>query len=394
MPRLRQLAIALVFAWAPASAAHLLNMSYATIELGQEGAVAVELRLDLLRSAGSREAYFELSRQEPSLTNPSIQSLLAPLVEAVRITAGAEQIPLEASSIEFSEAPRADYLDPFKWPRATIHLRGQLPAVPTGGTLRVTYGDGFRFEEPIANTVIERSSGLNQTRWLVANQRSPAFDASRWAGVTPQPLPPSSVDWGGVLSFVQAGFTHILPLGVDHLLFVAALLLGARSVRGLVVVITAFTVAHSLTLAASVLGWVQAPAAWVEIGIVSSIAWMAWSNFKSKASPHSIVIVLLFGLLHGFGFASALSALDLPADQRLLTLFAFNVGVELGQLTFLALMLIALIGWKVRFRLQRGTAARAPWVPVDQLVRTRGSVLIVVIAIVLLLRLIASMLLS
>jgi hypothetical protein len=157
----------------------------------------------------------------------------------------------------------------------------------------------------------------------------------------------------GLAAFVASGVEHIL-LGFDHLAFVLAMLLGlvlepapeggwrrrrlGAAVRATALVVTSFTVAHSLTLVAAALGWVAAPATLVEGMIAVSIAYTALENLAWPAAPWRRWLTFGFGLLHGLGFARMLAEL-LPPDGVVLPLLAFNVGVELGQLVVVAAVL-------------------------------------------------------
>jgi hydrogenase/urease accessory protein HupE len=140
------------------------------------------------------------------------------------------------------------------------------------------------------------------------------------------------------------GVEHIL-LGVDHLLFVLALVLIVRGVGLLVKTITAFTVAHSITLALATLGVVHVPSAPVEAVIALSIVFVASEILRSRKGQQGLterapwLVAGSFGLLHGFGFAGALSAVGLPANDIPLALLYFNLGVEAGQLAFVAVAL-------------------------------------------------------
>lgn len=145
--------------------------------------------------------------------------------------------------------------------------------------------------------------------------------------------------------FVVEGIEHIL-FGFDHLLFVLALMLIVRSMRMLLLTITAFTVAHSITLTFATLGWITPPSGPVEIMIAFSIVLVAAEIVAKERGRTSLaisapwVVAFVFGLLHGFGFASALKDLGLPQGDIPLALFSFNVGVEIGQLMFVALILV------------------------------------------------------
>jgi hypothetical protein len=132
-------------------------------------------------------------------------------------------------------------------------------------------------------------------------------------------------------SFLLLGIEHILT-GYDHLLFLAALLLGGGRLASLLKIITAFTVAHSVTLALAVLGLVAIPDRLVECVIAGSIVWVALENiFWPQAASRRWLVSFLFGLVHGFGFASALTPLALPARNLAMALLGFNFGVEAGQ---------------------------------------------------------------
>lgn len=145
--------------------------------------------------------------------------------------------------------------------------------------------------------------------------------------------------------FLRQGMYHIL-LGPDHLLFVLGLLLLVATPWMLVKTITAFTVAHSITLAAATLGYVEPPGPPIEAAIALSIVFLALEIFKARRGEtsftirHPWVVAFAFGLLHGFGFAGALSHAGLPPGDVPLALLFFNIGVELGQLAFVAAVLL------------------------------------------------------
>jgi hydrogenase/urease accessory protein HupE len=162
---------------------------------------------------------------------------------------------------------------------------------------------------------------------------------------------------GVAAAYVMHGVEHIL-LGYDHLLFVFALMVVVRSLRMLLWTITAFTAAHSITLALATLGVVDVPAAPVEAAIALSIVLLAVEILRARAGEAGFtaqrpwVVAFAFGLLHGFGFAGALTEIGLPQADVPLALFAFNVGVELGQLAFVAAILAV---WSALRRLRWST---------------------------------------
>jgi len=156
---------------------------------------------------------------------------------------------------------------------------------------------------------------------------------------------PRSLDVGR--SYTLLGVEHILR-GIDHLLFVLALMLLVRNKWLLVKTITAFTVAHSITLAAATLGWVRVSQPPVEAVIALSMLFLASELAKQHRGDEGLmerypwIVAFIFGLLHGFGFAGALREVGLPESDIPLALLTFNVGVELGQLLFVGTVLVVL----------------------------------------------------
>jgi len=154
----------------------------------------------------------------------------------------------------------------------------------------------------------------------------------------------SQSGWQVMGTYIVEGVRHIL-FGADHLLFVLGLLLIVKSRWMLVKTVTAFTVAHSITLASATLGYADAPMLPLNVAIALSILFLgpeivrSWRGETSFTIRHPWVVAFVFGLLHGFGFASALTGAGLPRADLPLALLSFNVGVEAGQLGFVALIL-------------------------------------------------------
>jgi len=153
----------------------------------------------------------------------------------------------------------------------------------------------------------------------------------------------------GVSSFFLLGIEHILT-GYDHLLFLLALILRGGNIWSLLKIITAFTLAHSITLALAVLNIVTLPDRLVEATIALSIAYVAAENlFMRKAASHRWAVSFLFGLVHGFGFSNVLRELGLPKEGLVWALLNFNLGVETGQATAV-LVAVPVLFWVRRFR--------------------------------------------
>jgi hydrogenase/urease accessory protein HupE len=247
-------------------------------------------------------------------------------------------------SAEFPGVSKEVFLDPLSWPMTHVVLGGRVPDQGQAGArqLHAVFQPSFHFEEPIALTFVELPEQRRMTRWLVTSQASPPFalsgmengsgtsgGSSGTSDVTASSAPVS------LRQFVGFGFLHILPKGLDHVLFVLGLYLGARTMKSLLILVTCFTLAHSITLGLASVGILRLSPSIVEPLISASIAWVGIENcFPSvRTERYRPFLVFGFGLLHGLGFASALSALDAPQGSFLPSLLSFNVGIELGQLT-------------------------------------------------------------
>ena len=144
--------------------------------------------------------------------------------------------------------------------------------------------------------------------------------------------------------YLKLGFQHIIPQGFDHILFVAGLCLLSTKIKTIIWQVTAFTIAHSITLALSMKNIIVAPPAIVEPIIALSILFVAIENLiLSELKPWRILIVFLFGLIHGMGFASSLNEIGLPPDKFYTSILSFNLGVELGQIAVITAMFLFII---------------------------------------------------
>ncbi len=141
-----------------------------------------------------------------------------------------------------------------------------------------------------------------------------------------------------VMHFVWLGVEHIF-IGYDHIMFLAVLIVIGSRLGPLVKIVSAFTVAHSITLILAALEIVSLPTRWVEAGIALSIAYVALENFWIRGASHRWMLTFAFGFVHGFGFANVLRDLGLPSQGLVPSLLAFNVGVEIGQVVIVAILL-------------------------------------------------------
>jgi hydrogenase/urease accessory protein HupE len=207
----------------------------------------------------------------------------------------------------------------------------QCPSTLTGRTVSI---DGLSATRTDVLVRVERLDSTSQTARLTPEQTSFEVTAA-----------PSSLEVAR--TYVALGVEHIL-LGIDHLLFVLGLLFLVNDWRRLVATVTAFTVAHSITLAAATLGLVHVPQAPVEATIALSVMFVAAEIVHGArgrlglAARAPWIVAFVFGLLHGFGFAGALSEVGLPEKDIPLALLFFNVGVEAGQLAFIAAVVLVL----------------------------------------------------
>ena len=228
----------------------------------------------------------------------------------------------------------------------------------------------FRALDPLRGQAV-RIDGLENTM-TDALVRIVFLDGTSWVRrLTPQEpaatIPPRQSGWSVAGLYLKLGVEHIL-LGIDHLLFVLALLIVTRGAWLLVKTVTAFTVAHSITLALATLGYVHVPSAPVEAAIALSIVFVAAEIIRLRQGHEGLtarapwVVAFAFGLLHGLGFAGALSEVGLPEGHIPVALLFFNIGVETGQLLFIAtaLGLMALIR-RVRIRGPRWAGLPAPY---------------------------------
>lgn len=217
-------------------------------------------------------------------------------------------------------------------PAATIRLTGQIPQ----GASKFTWTFAWTFAS-YAFTIRNADSANPMTQWLEGSQTSTPFELSSTVLAATR----AETAW----RYLKLGFTHILPNGLDHMLFVLGIYLLSGRARTVLLQVSAFTIAHSITLGLSLYGLVSVSPRIVEPAIAISIAYVAIENILlSELKPWRIVLVFAFGLWHGMGFAGALKDLGLPRSEFLTALLTFNIGVELAQLAVIAVAFV-LVGW-------------------------------------------------
>ena len=285
------------------------------------------------RDAPTAEAYDELRALQGEELAKAFAPFASEFTDQLELHFDGQRVPLSVARVDI---PEPGYT---KVPRSSvIHLEGQLDRSVT----RITWYYPQRFGD---NAVRVRQIDADNEKWHWSDWQWLRNDAhsepfSLTEVFTQQPV--SAV----IKTYIALGFEHILPRGLDHILFILGIFLLSIHLRPLLWQVTMFTVAHTLTLGLSMAGLVSLPASIVEPLIALSIAYIGIENITAHSLHKSrLVIVFCFGLLHGMGFASVLSDFGMPADAFLTALISFNIGVELGQLAVILLAFAAVGLW-------------------------------------------------
>ena len=206
-----------------------------------------------------------------------------------------------------------------------LHLLAFIPNPSDSDKPEVTWQYPKKFGNNVAHFYYDQTPQEKTSHWLTDGVMSPPFELN--AAYTPKPFTQVATE------YTVLGFEHIVPKGIDHILFVLGLFLLSVKLRPLLLQVTAFTLAHSITLGLTIYGVISLPPSIVEPLIALSIVAVGIENiFVKTVKIRRIVVVFLFGLLHGMGFAGVLSQLGLPESDFVTALVFFNIGVEAGQL--------------------------------------------------------------
>ncbi len=252
-----------------------------------------------------------------------------------------EPIMLKNIQLNFNGKPQALMIESVDIPAigdvalardSVIHFTGTMPTN--------TKSLSWQWDKSFGNAILRVSSDKNEdlySSYLLEGKLSESIPIDGLKA-------PSK--WKQFTNYIQIGFVHIVPKGLDHILFVVGLFLLSTQLRPLLIQITSFTLAHSVTLALGIYGVVNIPPAIVEPLIAASIIYVAIENiYADKLSRWRPLIIFLFGLLHGLGFASVLKEIGLESANFATGLIAFNIGVELGQLTVIAACFLLVGFW-------------------------------------------------
>ncbi len=339
------MAVKLLLIWvlsslATVSTAHEVTPTIANLYV-RDGQAVLELRLnaeaflagiDLDGVADTDEAeetdrYHALRILEAEALRPQVMAGMRGLLDGFTLLVDGTPLEMTFKDMTLNPAGNVDL------PRAS-DLTFVAP-MPDGA-------QDFQFRWAAGNgEIVLRQQGVDDpyTGYIEGGDASPVFPLAGGAAQLSGPQ--------AFAEYVPVGFDHILPKGLDHILFVLGLFFLSPHLRPLLWQISAFTLAHTVTLAAGALGLVNVPASIVEPLIAASICWVAVENIIVDGKLHRWrpLVIFAFGLLHGLGFASVLGEFGLPQAQFIPALIGFNVGVELGQLTVIALAFLGVGVW-------------------------------------------------
>jgi hypothetical protein len=271
------------------------------------------------------EDYDALRALPPAELDARVRSFAPQMLKDIALSAGGGLVPLKIESLDIPETGDTEL------PRLSqLTLTGEMAAAAE--TVSLSWPSGY-------GTLILRQMGIENgyTGYISGGQSSPEIAVSGG----------EARSFGSVLAqYIPVGFDHIIPKGLDHILFVLGLFFFSTALRPLLLQVTSFTLAHTVTLALGALGIVTIPGSIVEPIIAASIVYVAIENvFARRLNPWRPAIIFVFGLLHGLGFASVLGEFGLPAGQFVAALIGFNVGVEVGQLTVIAVAFLVVGYW-------------------------------------------------
>ena len=327
--------------------ADVVKPALVEINVDTEKTIVVEIRASIealltginaqyknTRDAPNADEYDEFRQLPANELQQAFADFKQPFLQSIFIKAvngsNNEKIPLQVDSVTI---PPTGYT---RVPRiSVIRLTGKLPA--NAETLLWYYPAKFGDNAVRVRQVDKKSEQWHwsQWQWLRNDEASKAFSLSEI--VTRQ----SIIEV--IASYIVIGFEHIVPKGLDHILFILGLFLLSTHWRPLLLQVTMFTVAHTITLGLAMNNIVELPANVVEPLIALSIAYVGIENIITKQLHQSrLVLVFLFGLLHGLGFASVLTDFGMPKDDFVTALISFNVGVELGQLAVISMAFVLL----------------------------------------------------
>jgi hydrogenase/urease accessory protein HupE len=314
------LLVGIILATGMSAQAHQVNLSTARVTLGGDRTVAVEVALkgsDADRLAGTKVFDVQRDSVDPVLVAASAGPIIAYLNTHLALTGldgtaclpGAAELLPDGDGVIF---------------RSTFSCRNVSGDIIYSSTVLTA-------TDPGARQIVLIGEGAAAPQALL--------DASNTKVTLSAPAPPLT---STMQRYLLTGIEHIF-LGYDHVAFLVAIVLWARRLVPVIKIVTAFTIAHSITLSLAALNIVVIPGVVVEPAIAASIVFVATENFFSRDIDGRWRVAFVFGLIHGFGFASALREVGLPTNAVVTALVAFNLGVEIGQVAIVSIVIPALI---------------------------------------------------
>ncbi len=364
------LALAMSLAFSPAAQAHELRPAIADVRVQADGTLNMRIRLNLeallagigpehqnTQDAPQAEEYNALRKLPPEDLQERFMQRREEIIGAMELKVDGRRVPLVFDTLK---VPPVGDIRLARSSTLVLHARLPLPAQAFTWRWPRTFGDiVLRVALPqgaaanggdAATRTASATDAENAESGQQAGKGGYVFAGLVRAGQESPPIslhgiePPSG--WDVFWQYVVVGFEHILPKGMDHILFVVGLFLFSASIGSLLWQISSFTLAHTITLGLAMAGYIAAPPAIVEPLIALSIVYVAVENMvHDRLYAWRPLLIFLFGLLHGLGFASVLTEIGMPEGAFTAGLVGFNIGVELGQLAVIALCFLAVGLW-------------------------------------------------
>ena len=332
--------VAMLVLWTAAAGAHQLRPAIVTLEFTQGGELALTISLNLeaaiagigaghenTSESPAADSYDRFRALQPEALGGLFEGFSSKLLERVSLEADGKAVALEVVGVDIPE------VGDLALPRVSeLRLKGAPPSAVEHLV--------WRLDSKLGNSVIRlrdaASGAVLGAEFVIAGEASGPFSVQ---GLLPQgPLAVAA-------RYLRVGFIHIVPKGLDHILFVVGLFLLSTRLKALLWQVTAFTLAHTVSLGLGMLDIVRLSPAIVEPLIAASILYVAVENILTdRLRGWRPAVVFGFGLLHGLGFAGVLQEIGTAPGQFLVSLLAFNLGVELGQLAVITACFLA-VGW-------------------------------------------------
>ncbi len=324
------------------STADVVRPALVEISINANGTYRIEIRTSIealltginanyksTRDSPMAQAYDNLRELQADELDKKWQTFRQYFIEQIELRFDGRQVPLVVTD---TKIPEPGYTGVPRISVITLEGAANRSAQTVDWYYPIAFGDNAVRVRQVDE--VREKWHWSEWQWLRKDQRSEPFSLAEV--FTKRPL------IGTVRIYLVSGFEHILPGGLDHILFILGIFLLCMRLKPLLWQVTMFTVAHTVTLGLTMAGYIQLPAYIVEPLIALSITWIGIENIWHRNLHTSrLLLVFAFGLLHGMGFADALREFGMPDDAFLTALISFNVGVELGQLAIILMAFLA-----------------------------------------------------